>query len=405
MVTETLPWARSVATGFRVGVGARDEPAAITGASHFLEHLLFKGTESRSASEIAEAIEAVGGEMNAHTGREDTAYYTRLPAGHGTLGIEILSDVVRSPAFRLSEIEAERQVILEEISMDEDAHEDRVLTLLGASLFPDHPLGREVAGTRSSIESMTREEIAGFHAQWYRPANLVVSAAGQVDHAEIVECVTRCFGDADGGERPVRIPPKKPAKPLAVVRRRSEQVHIAIGLRGLSRYDDDRYALDLADQVLGGGTASRLFQSIREERGLAYSVYSFTSELSDTGELGVYAGTAPARLDEVLGLLQEELARFAVDGPTEAELELARGYVEGSLQLSIESVAGTMSGIGRSLLNRDAVLSVDEHIARYRAVTLEDVRRVLARVLINAPRTIAVVGPVTKKDVERTITG
>jgi predicted Zn-dependent peptidase len=182
-------------------------------------------------------------------------------------------------------------------------------------------------------------------------------------------------------------------------------VHIAIGLRGLSRFDDDRYALDLADQVLGGGTASRLFQSIREERGLAYSVYSFTSELSDTGELGVYVGTAPTRLDEVLGLLQEELARFAVDGPTEAELALARGYVEGSLQLSTESVAGTMSGIGRSLLNRDVVLSVDEHIARYREVTLEDVRRVLARVLVNAPRTIAVVGPVTKKDVERTITG
>jgi predicted Zn-dependent peptidase len=405
VVTETLPWARSVATGVRVGVGARDEPAEVAGASHFLEHLLFKGTETRSAAAIAEAIERVGGEMNAHTGREDTAYYTRVPAGHGTLGLDILSDVILAPSFRVQEIEAERQVILEEISMDEDAHEDRVLTLLAASLFPDHPLGREVAGTRASIEAMTRAQIAGFHAHWYRPANLVVSAAGAVDHAEIVEAVTRCFGGVDGGDRPVRRAPTTKLRPLAVLRRRSEQVHIAVGVRALSRFDEDRYALDLADQVLGGGTASRLFQTIREDRGLANSVYSFTSELSDTGEMGVYVGTAPSRFDEVIGLLLEELTRFAADGPTAAELHVAKGYVEGSLQLGTESVAGTMSGIGRSLLHRDTVLSVDEHIARYRAVTLDDVRRVLSRVLLDVPRAVAVVGPMTKRDAERKILG
>ena len=403
MVTETLPWARSVATGFRVGVGARDEPEDITGASHFLEHLLFKGTATRTAGEIAAAVEAVGGEMNAHTGREDTAYYTRLPAGHAALGLEILSDVILAPAFRPQEIEAERQVILEEIAMDEDAHEDRVLTLLAASLFPDHPLGREVAGTRASIESMTREQIAGFHERWYRPANLVVSAAGAVDHGEVVEQVERCFRGVEGGEVPARVAPTKAVKPLAVLRRRGEQVHIAIGLRGVSRFDDDRYALDLADQILGGGPASRLFQSIREERGLAYSVYSFTSELSDTGEIGVYAGTAPTRFDEVIDLLQVELARFAADGPTEDEVDGAKGYVEGSLQLATESVAGTMSGIGRSLLHRDTVVSVDEHIARYRAVTHDDVRLVVDRLLAGGPRSVAVVGPVAKRDVERAI--
>jgi len=190
---------------------------------------------------------------------------------------------------------------------------------------------------------------------------------------------------------------------MSVLRRRSEQVHIAIGVRALSRYDDDRYALDVVDQILGGGTASRLFQSIREERGLAYSVYSFTSELSDTGELCVYAGTAPSRLDEVLGLLHDELARFTADGPTESELQVAKGYIEGSIQLAGESVAGEMSGIGRSLLYRDEVIDVDEQLARYRAITLADVRRVIDRVLAGAPRSIAVVGPVTKAEVERKI--
>ncbi|MEN3272788.1 MAG: hypothetical protein V7636_1549 [Actinomycetota bacterium] len=404
VVTETLSWARSVATGFRVGVGARDEDASLAGASHFLEHLLFKGTETRTAAQIAEAVEAVGGEMNAHTGREDTAYYTRLPSGHLTLGLDILSDVILAPAFRPSEIEAERQVILEEIAIDSDAYEDRVLTLLGAALFPGHPLGREVAGTRASIETMTREQIAGFHARWYRPANLVVSAAGAIDHDEVVDGVARRFGDVDGGEAPVRVAPTKAPKPLAVLRRRAEQVHIAIGMRGLSRHDDDRYALDVADQILGGGTASRLFQSVREERGLAYTVYSFTSELSDTGELGVYAGTAPGRFAEVIGLLQTELDRFAKDGPTEAELQVAKGYIEGSIQLSGESVAGTMSGIGRSVLYRDEVLDVDEVRARYRAITLADVRRVVDRVLAGSARTVTVVGPVTKSDVEREIT-
>ena len=403
MVTEHLPWARSIATGFRVGVGSRDESDEVAGASHFLEHLLFKGTETRTAAQIAEAVEAVGGEMNAHTGREDTAYFTRLPAGHLMLGLDILSDVLLAPAFRPGEIEAERQVILEEISMDEDSYEDRAFTLLADALFPGHPLGREVAGTRSSIRSMTRDDIAGFHARWYRPANLVVSAAGAVEHGEVVDGVARRFGSVDGGERPVRQAPGERSKPLTVLRRRSEQVHLAIGVRALSRHDDDRYALDVADQILGGGTSSRLFQSIREERGLAYSVYSSTAEWSDTGELVVYAGTAPSRFDDVLGLVEQELARFAADGPTESELQIAKGYLEGSLLLGTESVAGTMSAIGRALLHRDTVIPIEEHVARYRAVTGADVRRVLERVLGGGRRSVAVVGPLTKSEVERKI--
>jgi len=403
VVTETLPWARSVATGFRVGVGGRDEDAGVAGVSHFLEHLLFKGTESRSATDIAEAIESVGGEMNAHTGREDTAYYTRLPAAHLALGLDVLADVILSPAFRVNEIDAERQVILEELAMDEDSHEDRVFTLVADALYPDHPLGREVAGTRPTIEAMTRRDIVDFHARWYRPANLVVSVAGAVDHGDVVSLVEARFGHLDGGERPARTPPTRPPKPVAVVRRRSEQVHLAIGMRALSRHDPDRWALDVLDQVLGGGTASRLFRAIREERGLAYSVYTSTAEWSDGGELVVYAGTAPARFDEVRALVDAELVRFVAEGPSESEIAVAKGFLEGAALLGTESVAGTMSAIGRALLHHDRVLPVDVHVERYRAVTVGDVRRVLDRVLAG-PRAVAVVGPVGAREVTRKVT-
>lgn len=391
-----MPWARSVATGYRVGVGARDETDALAGASHFLEHLLFKGTETRSASDIAEAVESVGGEMNAATRHESTTYYTRLPAGHVDLGLDVLSDVLLAPAFRPNEIEAERQVILEEIAMDEDTPDDRVFTLLADALFPGHPLGREVAGTRASIEAMTREQIAGFHAHWYRPANIVVSAAGAVTHAEVVDGVASRFAAVDGGERPARVVPVKKAKPLAVLRRRAEQVHLAIGVRGLSLHDPDRWALDVGDHILGGGPSSRLFRTVREERGLAYSVFSATSEWADCGQLAVYVGTAPTRFEEVFELLHAELDRFADGGPTDAELQLAKSYIDGALQLETESVAGRMGSNGRAMLDHDRVETLDEALEHYRSVTIDDVRRVLGRVLVDAPRTVAVVGPLTK---------
>ena len=404
VVTQTLPWARSVATGFRVGVGGRDEADEVAGVSHFLEHLLFKGTETRTATEIAEAIERVGGEMNAATGREDTAYFTRLPAQHLDLGLDVLADVILAPAFRANEIEAERQVILEELAMDEDSHEDRVFTLVADALYPEHPLGREVAGTRAAIESKTRDDIASFHQRWYRPSNLVVSAAGAVEHGDVVACIEKRFAHLDGGERPVRSAPTAPPRPIAVVRRRTEQVHLAIGMRALSRHDPDRWALDVLDQVLGGGTASRLFQTIREDRGLAYSVYTSTAEWSDGGELVVYAGTAPSRFDEVFRLIGAELARFAAEGPTEEELAVAKGFLEGSALLGTESVVGTMAGNGRALLNHDEVIGVEAHVARYRAVRVEDVCRVAARVLGGA-RSVAVVGPVGKQEIARKIRG
>jgi predicted Zn-dependent peptidase len=340
--------------------------------------------------------------MNAVTRHESTAYFTRVPAGHLGLSLELLADVIREPAFRANEIEAERQVILEEIAMDEDSYEDLVFTALAAAVFPGHPLGREVAGTRESIATMTREDIAAFHARWYTPANIVVSAAGIVDHDEVVEAVTKRFGHLEGGARPTRTAPRAPSQPLAVLRRRSEQVHLAIGMPSLSLHDDDTWACDLTEQILGGGTSSRLFQSVREERGLAYSVYATTSAWSDTGQLVAYAGTASSRWEEVLALLQSELDRFAADGPSEEELDLARRYTEGSILLSGEGVPETMGQHGRNVLNHDRVITDDELLEHYRAVTLADVRRVIDRVL-TGPRSVAVVGPVSKAAVARSL--
>ena len=403
VVTEEMPGARSVTTGFWVGVGARDEPDAVAGASHFLEHLLFKGTDSRTAAQIAEAVDAVGGEMNAFTAQEYTAYYTRLPTGQLVLGLDILCDVLWAPAFRPPEIEAERQVILEEIAMEEDTPDDRVLTLLAEAMFPEHALGREVLGTRESIAGMTREDICGFHDEWYRPANLVVAVAGAVTHDEVVDGVARRLGEAEPGEQPVRRAPTTPAKRLEVVQRRGEQAHLAIGVAALPKHDYDRFALAVANVVLGGGMSSRLFQTIREERGLAYSVYSYPASYADCGVLVVYAGTAPSRLGEVYGLVNDELDRLLQDGISDAELRVAKGYLEGSTVLGLEDSGGCMSRIGKSVLVHGEVVELDELLARYRAVTRADVQRVVERVLGAGERTTAVVGPSSRREVERAL--
>jgi predicted Zn-dependent peptidase len=403
VVTERLPEARSVTTGFWVGVGARDEAPAIAGASHFLEHLLFKGTEARTAAQIAEAVDAVGGDMNAFTAQEYTAYYTRLPAGQLVLGLDILCDVLWAPAFRPSEIEAERQVILEELAMEEDTPDDRVLTLLAEALFADHPLGREVLGTRASIASMTRDDIRSFHDGWYRPSNLVVAAAGATTHDEVVDGVERRLAGVDGGTRPTREPPRQPPRRLEVLKRRVEQAHLAVGVRALPRGDADRFALAVANVVLGGGMSSRLFQTIREERGLAYSVHSYPVSYADCGALVVYAGMSPDNLGVVYRIVREELDRLVADGITESELRVAKGYLEGSLVLGVEDSGGAMSRIGKAALVHGDVLDVEEVVARYRAITLADVRRAVERVLGDTEPTVAVVGPLSRRQVESTL--
>jgi predicted Zn-dependent peptidase len=393
IVTERMPEARSVSLGVWVGVGGRDEPAELAGASHFLEHLVFKGTSTRSARQIAEAVDAVGGEMNAFTNREHTAYYTRLPAAQADLGVAILGDVLTDPAFRPPEVEAERHVILEEILMNLDVPEDHVHTLLAEALFPGHPLGREVLGTRETVEAATRDEIADFFAHWYRPRNLVVVAAGHLEHDRVVDALGPTLGALDGGDRPVRERPADAVEPRAVLDDPTEQAHVAMGWRGVDHFDDDRYALMVANQVLGGGMSSRLFQQVREERGLCYSVYSWASTYQDAGCAGIYAGTAPSRVGELLSVVDDEVAKLAASGVTEGEMAVAKGFIEGSLVLGLEDSGSRMARLGRSLMARDEIVAVDEQLARVHAVTADDVAAVAARVF-GGPRALAVVGHV-----------
>jgi predicted Zn-dependent peptidase len=397
VVTESMPHVSSVAAGFWVGTGSRDESARLAGASHFLEHLLFKGTPTRTAAEIAESVDAVGGDMNAFTTKEYTAFYVRLLAESLDLGLDILSDVMWNPAFRPDEVEAERQVIMEEILMHSDEPSELVHDRLLEGLFPDHPLGRDVLGDEESIAAMRVDDIRSFHQHHYRPGNIVVAAAGQVVHDEVVEGVARRFCGDRGGEAPGRVAPGGPALPVVMTNRPTEQAHVVLGVPTFGRHDEDRFGLAVLDHVLGGGLSSRLFQEIRERRGLAYSVYSYRTSFDDAGVLAFYAGTAPGRAHEVLERMVGELRRFRSEGVTEREVAVAKGHIRGETALSLEDSAARMSRVARSELLHGEVIDVDDLLARIEAVTADDVDRVAARVLGVEP-VLAVVGPFESED-------
>jgi predicted Zn-dependent peptidase len=393
-----MPELRSVAVGFWVGTGAVDEPDELRGASHFLEHLLFKGTADRSASQIAHAVESVGGDMNAFTTQEYTAFYVRVPDDHLELATDVLSDVIWSPAFRPDEVDSERQVILEEIRMRDDTPDDIVHELFAEALFPKHPLGRSVIGTPETISAAQRDAIADYHRLHYRPSNVVVAAAGNLDHARVVELVERGLA-VDGGTRPTRVEPSFAPPELVINERRpTEQAHLVLGMRALSRDDPDRYALAVLNQAFGGGMSARLFQEVREKRGLAYSVYSYRMAFDGTGAVGIYAGTAPERAHETLAVVRGEIDRLVADGLPEPELAAAKGHLKGSTALALETSSSRMHRIGRSELTTDEVPSVDELVADIDAVTVEDVERVIQRVFAETPRVLAVVGPFDPDD-------
>jgi predicted Zn-dependent peptidase len=387
-----MPGSGAVALGFWVDAGSRDERPEVAGASHFLEHLLFKGTETRSAQEIAEAVEAVGGEMNAFTTKEYTAFYIRLLDEDLPLALDILSEIMWGPAFRPAEIDAERQVILEEINMHEDEPADLVHDLAQEALYPGHPLGREILGERSTITSMTRDDIDTYFRAHYRPRSIVVAAAGNVEHEALVEGIERRFTGPDG-VAPVRQPVAlAPPRPLHVVTRATEQAHVVVAMRAGPRDDEDRFAFSVLNQLLGGGMSSRLFQEVREKRGLAYSVYSYRGAYLESGLLAIYAGTSPARVKTVLDVIDVELDKLLQEDVSERELAVARGHVKGSMVLSLEDSSSRMSRIGRSELVHRSVMTMDELVERTEAVTAADVRRVIEKV-VGSPRTLAVIGP------------
>jgi predicted Zn-dependent peptidase len=392
-----MPGVRSVTLAVYATVGSRDESPADAGASHFLEHLLFKGSPTRTARQLALAVDAVGGEMNASTGRESTGYYLRLPASALAEGLDVLTDVVAAPAFRPAEVEAEREVILEEILMCEDDPDDVAHSALGELLYPDHPLGRETLGSRESVVALERDRIAEFHAEQYLPGSLVVAAAGDLDHDQVVAALGPLTDLRTGGGDSARDAPVKDPEPLRATRRPTEQAHVAIGWHGLDLHDDDRYALLVGSHILGGGTASRLWQEVREDRGLAYGISSSPSFFGDSGVFTIGVGTAPTRLGELMGVVDDVLEGLLADGVTDEEHEVALGYLTGSTLLGLEDSGSRMARLAHNEMVRRRVVTVDEHLAAIRAVTPADVRRVMRRVL-DAPRSVSAVGPVDDTD-------
>ena len=392
VVTEDMAEARSVCIGFWVGTGSRDESSELAGSSHFLEHLLFKGTDERSASAIAESVDEVGGDFNAFTTKEYTSFYIRLLAEHVDLGLDILSDIMWRPSLRPADLDAERQVILDEILMHADEPSDEAAEQSSATLFPDHPLGREVLGTESSVSDMTADRIRTFFDEHYLPGNMVVAVAGALDHEAVVAGLDQRAGRSGGGVTPTRTAPDERVTPLAVTRRATEQAHVVLAARSVDRNDPSRYALAVLNHVLGGGLSSRLFQEIRERRGLAYSVWSERVAYVDAGFLSVGLGTGPEHVAEVLDIVTEELARLGADGITERELAIANGNLRAETLLACEDSGARMSRIGAGMLLHGEVLTVDEVLARVEALTLDDVHEA-ARTVVAAPRTLSVVGP------------
>lgn len=392
VVTERMADVRSASIGFWVGAGSVDEPAHHAGASHFLEHLLFKGTDRRSARDIALAVDSVGGDFNAYTTKEHTTFYMRLLGEDADMGVDILSDIVWTPAFRPEEFESERQVILEEILMHADDPADLVHDVLASAMWPEHPLGREVLGSSDTVSSVSVAEVAAFHAEHYRPANVVVAAAGAVDHDHICELVSARLPAGGAGRIPPRRPPATDALRRLDVGRDTEQTHLVVGLAGPDRDDEDRHALGLIEHVLGGGMSSRLFQSIREERGLAYSVYSYRLGFESAGALAVYAGTSPDHAGQVVAMIEAEIERIAAEGITAEELEVARGHARGATALGLEDSGARMGRLGAAQLVHGRVLDLDEIDRRLAAVTLDAVNEVAGRWLSGA-RTVVTVGP------------
>jgi predicted Zn-dependent peptidase len=392
VATEHVPGALSVATGVWVAVGSRDEPAELSGVSHFLEHLLFKGTPTRSSQDISRSVDRVGGDFNAFTAKEYTAYYCRLPARHAVFGVDLLGDVLIRPALRESDVDSERLVILEELAMDDDSPDDVAHRMFAAQLFADHPLGRETAGDRDTVQAINAADVRQFFESHYHAGSMVVTLAGPIDHDDALQLVSNAFADVrTSGHTPVRTAPTTVGGSDSMDDD-TEQIHIVMGLRSLARGDEDREALDVVNHVFGGGLSSRLFEEIRERRGLAYSVYSGASAYTDSGAFQMYAGTQPEHGAEVIDLMRSELERLVSDGITDDELDVAVGYLTGAFELGLEDTGARMARNGGQLITTGSIRPIAEQVARWAAVDQTAVKRTIGRVFIDDPITVTV-GP------------
>jgi predicted Zn-dependent peptidase len=400
VATERVPSVRSVALGFWIATGSAAEHDDEAGISHLLEHMLFRGTERFGSEEIDQIFDAMGAEINAGTDKEATSLYTRVLDGHLARAFEVMGDMVFHPRF--GELETEREVVLEEIAMYEDDPQDKVFDVLGEAIFGAHPLGRAVIGTAQVVGAVTREQLSAFHAARYEPQNLVIAAAGSIEHDTLVAMATAL--DEVRAQDPAAPQPGPGAAQLdgsapdfqrrvRFIEKDTEQYHVCIGGAGMAREDDRRFALRVLEGVLGGTSSSRLFQEVRERRGLAYSVFCFSNLYAHTGELGLYVGTRPDNLQQALAVISAELARCVADPASEDELTRSRENLKGRVVLSMESTSARMSRLGGSLLHGMPILSIDEVIERIDSVTLADLRALAGELFEPRALSIAGVGP------------
>ena len=399
IVTEEVTSVRSAAIGIWVNVGSRDESPAVAGASHFLEHLLFKGTKRRNALEISSSIESVGGEMNAFTSKEYTCFYARVIDTDLPMAIDVISDLITSSVVSALDVDAERKVVLEEIAMRDDDPSDLIHDLFAETYFGDTKLGRPILGTIESISNISRTSVFNYYKKRYLPQDLVVAVAGNINHREVVELVEAALsldGFLEVQGRPVIRPntsiKRKAQTSVGLISRTTEQAHMFYGMEGVARHDDRRFAMGILASALGGGMSSRLFQEIREKRGLAYSVYAFAQQFAGSGQIGFYAGCKPAKAIETLEIIREVLADVAENGMSVEEIERAKGAVRGSLVLSQEDSGSRMSRIGKNEIVYGQVMGFDEILKEVSRVSEQDIREIAGEYLIKTP-TLALVGP------------
>ncbi len=406
IVTEEIPTVRSAAFGIWVNVGSRDEGLKVAGASHFLEHLLFKGTKRRSALEISSSIEAVGGEMNAFTSKEYTCFYARVIDKDLPLAIDVISDLITSSVAKSSDVEAERKVVLEEISMRDDDPADLAHELFAETFYGDTTLGRSILGTTKSIKSLSRSAVFNYYKKRYLPEDIVVAVAGNIRHQQVVDQIIAALSRdefLDRAEKKFNLRPsqeftRKPKRSVGLINRKTEQAHIVLGMPGVNRDDKRRFAMGVFSAALGGGMSSRLFQEIREKRGLAYSVYSYAQQFAGSGFLALYAGSTPSKAVEVIKIMRGVLEDVASNGLSSEELIKAQGAVSGSLVLGQEDTGSRMSRIGKSELIYGQVLSFDEILREISAVDSAAIAKLASEVLGSAP-SLAIVGPFAKRSI------
>jgi predicted Zn-dependent peptidase len=393
LITETMPHVRSVTIGVWLMRGSRHESDERGGIAHFVEHMLFKGTDSRSAEDIAQSIDSIGGQLDAFTAKEYASYYIKVLDEHVPMAVDLLADIVRRPAFAPAEVEREKKVILEEIKMVEDTPDDLVHELFTQHFWEGHPLGRPILGSKETVEALTRDTLREYFRGAYVAQNMIISAAGNLDHARVRQLVEAAFGDLASTGAPLSADPPQVVPQVITRSKDLEQSHICLGTNSYPQNHDDRYVSYIMNTVLGGSMSSRLFQNVREKRGLAYAVFSGLSAYRDAGNITIYAGCSNEAVGEVIDLCVEELRGMKRGPVPEAELRRAKDHLKGSLMLSLENTASRMSHLARQEIYFDRHFGLDETLKGVELVTDVDVQRVAEDLFSNGSLAATVLGP------------